>query len=254
MFFIILLLIQGQFLFRGVNGNEDIYDLLVNVRTCVLQLLSESQNPQHDRVMTGERLFSELTGYTNTISVFLSLSQQIGGGHTENLRDLENLYSCLSNILQSYQHSLAHGQRELTTARVPPTIPTGYAGRPRYNITSEQITHCLSLGMNWQRISACFGVSRRTLYRFREQLNIGPRTFTEMSDENLSAVVRQILQTTHNAGERYIMGSLRSRNIWIQRWRLRHCLQRLDPIGRSLRRRRAIHRRVYSVQTPNHLW
>ncbi|MEQ2276489.1 hypothetical protein XENORESO_021983 [Xenotaenia resolanae] len=32
------------------------------------------------------------------------------------------------------------------------------------------------------------------------------------------------------------------------------CLQEVDPIGQSFRRRRTIRRRVYNVQTPNQLW
>ncbi|KAG1954940.1 hypothetical protein F2P79_008969 [Pimephales promelas] len=63
-----------------------------------------------------------------------------------------------------------------------------------------------------------------------------------------------ILQRTPNSGETYILGSLRSRGIRIQRWRVRQSLQEIDPVGRSFRRRRAIRRRVYSVQTPNQLW
>uniref|UniRef100_A0A096LYP4 Integrase catalytic domain-containing protein n=2 Tax=Poecilia TaxID=8080 RepID=A0A096LYP4_POEFO len=135
-----------------------------------------------------------------------------------------------------------------------PTLRTGHSGRPRYDIQCGQITYCLSLGMNWERIAACFGISRRTLYRHRQQLQIGPITYTEICDELLAGTVREILQTTPNAGERYVIGSLRSRNIRIQRWRVRRCLQLLDPIGRAFRRRHTIRRRIYNVQTPNQLW
>ncbi|XP_063810559.1 uncharacterized protein LOC135036815 isoform X2 [Pseudophryne corroboree] len=40
----------------------------------------------------------------------------------------------------------------------------------------------------------------------------------------------------------------------VQRWKIRRRLQLLDPVGRAVRKRRAIQRRVYSVPGPNHLW
>ncbi|XP_028258071.1 uncharacterized protein LOC114442995 [Parambassis ranga] len=112
----------------------------------------------------------------------------------------------------------------------------------------------MSLGMNWQNIATCVGVSSRTLYRHRQLLGIPPMSYTTLSNENLNRVVGEILQHTTNAGERYVHGSLRSRGIHIQRWRVRQSLQEIDPIGRSFRRRHAIRRRIYSVSSPNQLW
>lgn len=40
----------------------------------------------------------------------------------------------------------------------------------------------------------------------------------------------------------------------VQRARVRESLQRVDPVGRSIRRRYAICRRVYNVHGPNFLW
>ena len=134
-----------------------------------------------------------------------------------------------------------------------PTIRTGHPGRPPYNILHQQIAYCLSFGMNWERIAVCFGISRRTLYRHRQQLQIGTLSYTAMSDEALCNV-REILQTTPGSGERYVRSSLQTRNLRIQRWRVRRCLQHLDPIGRAFLRRRVIHRRIYLVQNPNQLW
>lgn len=104
---------------------------------------------------------------------------------------------------------------------------------------------CLSLEMNWQRIAVCFGISRRTLYRHRQQPEIGPLTYTGMSDEVLTDIVTEILQTTPNADERHVLGGLRSRNIRTQCWRVRHCLQHLDPVGRAFRCGHSIRWRIY---------
>ncbi|KAE8296881.1 hypothetical protein D5F01_LYC05655 [Larimichthys crocea] len=68
------------------------------------------------------------------------------------------------------------------------------------------------------------------------------------------SIVGQILSNTPNAGETYVRGSLRSRGIRIQRWRVRQILQEIDPIGRCFRRSQAIRRRIYHVAGPNELW
>ncbi|XP_054631907.1 uncharacterized protein LOC129181161 [Dunckerocampus dactyliophorus] len=254
---LIYLLFQVQFLFVGVNGNEeDIAIFFTNTMRCVQTIVRETDSLGHDSMIL-ERLFCELNGYARTISFFLSISQQLEGGDIQgSLGALEALYACFCSIINSYENSrsVEMRQRDMFTSRAPPTIRTGHPGRPQYNIFHEQITYCLSLGMSWQRIAVCFGISRRTLYRHRQQLQIGPLTYTAMSDEALTDIVSAILQTTPNAGERYVLGGLRSRNIRIQRWRVRRCLQQLDPVGRAFRRRRAIRRRIYNVQTPNQLW
>lgn len=114
-------------------------------------------------------------------------------------------------------------------------------------------------------------------------MGIQPLQYTVLTDQELTRIVTGILQRTPNSGETYVLGSLASREIRIQRWRVRRCLhacgikeqciftsinlfliftvvifyilkQEVDPIGRSLRRRHTIRRRVYNVQTPNQLW
>uniref|UniRef100_A0A096LWU0 Integrase catalytic domain-containing protein n=1 Tax=Poecilia formosa TaxID=48698 RepID=A0A096LWU0_POEFO len=131
---------------------------------------------------------------------------------------------------------------------------SGCPGRPQYDITSLQISHCISIGMNWQQISSAFGIDRRTLYRHRQHLGIQPLQYTVLTDQDLRQIISDILQRTPNVGESYVRGGLSSRQIRVQRWRVRQCLQEIDPIGRSFRRRRTIRRRVYNVQTPNQLW
>ncbi|KAK2830807.1 hypothetical protein Q5P01_018738 [Channa striata] len=183
-FIFIYLLFQGQLLFVEVNGSaEDIQVFFTTAMQCAQNMISESDTMGSDSMIL-ERLFLELNGYTKTISSFLSIHQNLGG--------------------------------------IPPLLRTGHPSRPQYNILHEQITHCLSLGMSWQRIAVCFGISRRTLHRHRQQLEIGPLAYTRM----------------------YVLGGFGSRNIRIQRRGLRQCLQRLDPVGRAFRRRHGNHKLV----------
>lgn len=252
--FIIYFLFQSQFLFLEVNGNEEnVTIFFTNTLQCVQRILRETDNLGHDRVIL-DRLISELIGYTRTVSFLASINQQQfeGRDNEGSFGALEALHSCLQSIINSYQNSRSGGRNVLTVG--VPSIRTGHPGRPLYNILPQQIALCLDFGMNWGQIAECFGIGRRTLYRHRQQLQIRSLTYTEMSDEALHDTIREILQTTPYSGERYVRAALQTRNLRIQRWRVRRCLQHLDPIGRAFRRRRAIHRRIYSVQNPNQLW
>lgn len=64
----------------------------------------------------------------------------------------------------------------------------------------------------------------------------------------------KIRRLTPNIGQRRLAGALRARGIRIQRWRVRDCLRRVDPLGTTLRWNGTIYRRKYSVPTPNSLW
>lgn len=121
-------------------------------------------------------------------------------------------------------------------------------------MTGEQITHLQETGMSLKSTAKCLGISERTLYRKRVELGLDMSRFSDIDDVELEQVIRQVLSITPNAGETYVKGSLRSRGINIPRRRLRRQLNVIDPIGRQLRRRKAIKRRVYNVKTPNHLW
>ena len=74
------------------------------------------------------------------------------------------------------------------------------------------------------------------------------------SDDQLTNVVSEIRSLTPNIGQQRLTGALRSRNIHVQRWRVRKCLRELDPLGTALRWRSAIFRRKYKVSGPNALW
>ena len=107
--------------------------------------------------------------------------------------------------------------------------------------------------MNWKSIAEFLGVSARTLSRRRIEFGIED-SFSEITDSDLDKQVQEILQLTPYSGESYIRGSLKGRNVNVQRSRVRESLGRVDPIGRSIRKRYAICRRVYNVHGPNHLW
>lgn len=131
-------------------------------------------------------------------------------------------------------------------------MPTQH-GRPSYNITYEQLAFLRNLGMSWMGIAKTLGIARSTLYLKKAQYNfdiIEPY----ISNDALMQLIREIINETPNAGEIYILGSLRARKVRVARWRVRECINILDPLGRALRRRNTIQRRKYRVKGANYLW
>ena len=51
-----------------------------------------------------------------------------------------------------------------------------------------------------------------------------------------------------------LVGALLSHGITVQREMLRKSIERVDPVGKVLRRLRTLRRRAYNVSTPNALW
>ncbi|KAI7796991.1 hypothetical protein IRJ41_010933 [Triplophysa rosa] len=249
LFKVILLSFQLHFFILGVSSNEnDIRLYLNNMVECIEQMQRGADSFVH------ERLYRELCDHIQTLSGFLTVSRSVEDPRNRaTVNTLESLYRCLNLVLTAYE-SRQRTRSETSYVLLPPHVITGHQGRPRYSISKEQISHLVSLGMNWQSIATCLGVSCRTLYRHRQRLGVQPLMYATISDDNLNRVVGEILQSTTNAGEQYVHGSLRSRQLRLQRWRVRQSLQEVDPIGRSFRRRHTIRRRIYSVPAPNQLW
>ena len=70
--------------------------------------------------------------------------------------------------------------------------------------------------------------SHKTLYRRRQQYNI-PNAFSGISDSELDNILSDVLALTPYAGETCVTGSLRARDIILQRSRIRSRLKLLDP-------------------------
>ena len=125
---------------------------------------------------------------------------------------------------------------------------TSTGGKPAFKVEKEHIEQLRDTGMNWKEIANFLGVSARTLHRRRIEYGV-EKNFSEISDAGLDKQVQEVFQLTPYSGESYIRGSLQGRNVHVQ-----SSLQRVDQIGRSIRRRYAICRRVYNVHGPNYLW
>jgi hypothetical protein len=132
-------------------------------------------------------------------------------------------------------------------------------GRPKKNITREEMEHVYEIYKSWTQVAAHFGVSAKTIQRRREtgmtvSTRSGPRcTNSNISHDQLCTVIREILNILPNAGESYLSGACRSRGIHVQRYRLREAINIVDPVSRALRRTVSIVRCQYSICAPNSL-
>lgn len=84
--------------------------------------------------------------------------------------------------------------------------------------------------------------------------NISRTKFVQFRDEELDSAVSQIKTEHPHVGEVMLNGHLRSRDIVVQRKRLRESIKRVDSGGVESRRRTTISRRVYSLPCPNFIW
>ena len=139
----------------------------------------------------------------------------------------------VEKIARVLETPTAERRREVTSF-LPST-----GGRPSYDITKEQIEQLRDTGMNWKSIASFFGVSERTLHRRRVDYGI-EASFIDITDNELDDQVRDILRLTPYSGESYVRGSLKGRQVNVQRARVRESLCRVDPIGRNMRWRYAI--------------
>ena len=135
-------------------------------------------------------------------------------------------------------------------------MQNGRQGRPIYKITEFQIWDLRRVGFTWRKIASFFCVSDQTLRRRHQEMGwpTREREFSQISDDALDIVVKNVLSLSPNSGEQMMLGALRGRGLLVQRNRVRQSIFRVDPVSHALRRFRTVQRRVYNVTKPNALW
>ena len=85
------------------------------------------------------------------------------------LEAFDELISCLQLIRrkwEEYQNILDSGSPNEALAYCVPVVHTGRRGRPRFDVTKEQLEYLASLSFTWSVIAALLGVSRTTIFRY----------------------------------------------------------------------------------------
>jgi len=113
-----------------------------------------------------------------------------------------------------------------------------------------------SEGLNWSSISNSMNVSSRHLRRWRELhfSDLEDPQCTVISDAELDCLISYYCANHIQRGECSMASYLKDDNIFVTRQRLRDSIMRVDANGRNERRNNTVHRRVYNVEGPHHLW
>jgi hypothetical protein len=170
----------------------------------------------------------------------------------------EQLYHllCIFHGIKKYieeETNKLHEDEENAEMRTSSVVGTNNGGSPRYEIDEEQVMFLRSKHFTWKKIAQIFGICDLTLRRKRQEFTARTENFSDISEVDLCEVIESIRFLTPNIGQSRLLGALRCRAFTIQRWRVRHCLRKLDPVGTALRGHVAIYRRKYNVPYPNFL-
>ncbi|KAJ8309292.1 hypothetical protein KUTeg_014166 [Tegillarca granosa] len=110
--------------------------------------------------------------------------------------------------------------------------------RKQYNIGEVILEKLIETGFSVLDMSKLLSVSERTIYRRMNRFNIGIRKFTDIDDGSLDLNLENLIAEFPRCGEK----------------RNKEALHRIDNDGIEERSRNRLHRRVYNVTAPNHLW
>ena len=127
-------------------------------------------------------------------------------------------------------------------------------GRPRYFLSREQLEFLLSLGFNKTQLSGMLGMSARTIQRRAAEFGLSIKHYSDLSEEELDSMVRETHQQFPRAGYRQILAILKTQGVFVREHELRLSVQRVDPLGASLRWFATVERRSYNVSGPLALW
>ena len=153
---------------------------------------------------------------------------------------------------------LENGGNDIRNFAFKPELSyTGRPGRPTYLVSTEQIEFLIDMRFSSSEIASLFGISDSTVKRcIRESELYVRRRYSDISDESLDDLVRQLMVDFPNCGYKRMTGLLLNAGHRIQQKRIRECMRRVCPEGVLLRalELRAIRRRKYQVCGPLALW
>lgn len=209
----------------------------------------------------------------NIHSVILSTMQQYDDSRDPRFMDmlcmhveiLIRMLECLNAaewLLDLFRHSLLLLQDiSEKEGSYPPVIAVpcergdGRFGRPKLDISQEQLEKLLEMQFDCPKIAKLLGVSLSTIRRRMTEYGLSVKScYSTLSDQELDQLVLQLKYDYPSSGYRVIDGILQSQGYRIQQNRIRSCMQRVDPNGAIVRWFDTIRRRNYQVQGPLSLW
>ncbi len=221
--------------------------------------LGSAENAEHPNRDYSEYVVHRLQMWIVSISHLLAHLQSTSIGEvvsvvhvTGYLTELTNhLRLLLSRWIDYLDHYDAHHPHSYVAVI---TTNDNSTGRPRYNISKEQLEYLRSMSFSWVEISQMLGVSYMTVYRRRIEYGIIDDLGRDLSDDNLIRVVNEMKHEQPALGQTMVWARVKSLGYKVSRARVRDAIRRSDPISSAFRWREMTRRRPYSVPSPNSLW
>ncbi len=209
-------------------------------------------------------VLEKISMYSSSITSLLGhmriTTENITDGNAQIISDyiimLEELFQYLQTTAQVWDLHLdeIHSTSHIFSYLAPAVSAHLRPGRPRFDISQDQLEYLSSMSFSWTKIASMLGVSRMTVYRRRMEYGIEP-SGTNLSDRELTALLQQITSQQPALGETMLWGRLKSMGFHVTRSRLRFALREIDPLQQVLRWSTQLARRQpYSVPGPNSLW
>lgn len=230
---------RGRITYANENYTEYVLDRLTTCVSTLSRLVDYIQSAMESVVLEDDE--------TETLDTLQSQLSQL----LDCVREISVEWQGHFDLIQMNTVGMVSQHRfQLTTSRA-----TQGVGRPRFNITKEQLQYLSSMSFSWSQIATLLGVSRMTVYRRRAEFGLLVDPQASISSSDLNSIVHTMRSEHPEIGETIVWGRLRSLGYQVTRERVRNALHQTDPLSSALRwRGNSIRRRPYSVPGPNSLW
>ena len=179
----------------------------------------------------------------------MHLASDIHGVPQSFIDKLEEFVHCLDDFAKDFKNS--------NSSFIPGLLFTGSRGRPAFQISKDILQMFIDNKFTINSMAKMLQVSESTIKRRLHlyELSISS-TYSNLSNEALDVIVRDILDLFPKTGYKRMIGFLMARGHRVQEKRVREVMRRVDPEGvieRSISLH-IIHRRRYSVPSTLALW
>lgn len=132
--------------------------------------------------------------------------------------DLTGLSECLRSILTEWEDYLNHPFSDgIHSYSAPISTPLG-SGRPRFDISHQQLFYLRSMSFSWVQIANLLGVSRMTIFWRRTEFGMTETLDAErINDDELELIIRQIKRNFPSLGQTMVWGRVRSMGYHVSR-------------------------------------
>ena len=206
-----------------------------------------------DKLQFAHQNLTRILQHLNSSISAASQDNMILLSYTSQITELLDLIRTLSTNWQRYTDELQARPEAIYHLQVVRSLSPG---RPKFQISQNQLEYLASLSFTWSEVARILGVSRMTIYRRRVEFGMmDNETGRSLTDQELRSYIITLRRDLPQVGESMVFGRIRSEGYTVPRQQIRHAIRDTDPLNTALRwRGDEAYRRPYSVPGPNALW